>query len=486
MRWQLRLTIQRYEHHFHQWGGFSNMGVDHMEGFQSWMPSIVESAQPMKNQSDAKALIRRIKALPEYVRNQINNLSEGVASNRVAAQVPVQRTLRQLEEIIAGSPSHSPLVAAAARLPKNIRAIYRKKLEDVVKSSAVPAYRAYSDYLKKYVSNARTDESPGLCALPGGIKAYKHLIEYFTSLKISPEELHAIGHEELRQIHGEMAAVAQRMGHKGTTASFMDKVRQDPKNFFRTREEIVQSAKDFVERTFLLLPRYFGTLPQTPLVVKPIESYLEKNDVGARYTNPPNDLSQPGIYYINTYAPSTRPKFSMASLTAHEGVPGHHLQIALAVENRDLPTFQRYAESTAFKEGWALYCERLADEMGLYKDDLSRIGMLSDQAFRACRLVVDTGLHAMGWSRQQTIAFMKENTPMSEGQVISEVDRYMIWPGQALAYKVGQRAIVALRTELQEKLGPSFDIKKFHDALLSHGPLPLTVMRQTVLRQFLG
>jgi uncharacterized protein (DUF885 family) len=176
----------------------------------------------------------------------------------------------------------------------------------------------------------------------------------------------------------------------------------------------------------------------------------------------------------------------MASLTAHEGVPGHHLQIALAVENRDLPTFQRYAESTAFKEGWALYCERLADEMGLYKDDLSRIGMLSDQAFRACRLVVDTGLHAMGWSRQQTIAFMKENTPMSEGQVISEVDRYMIWPGQALAYKVGQRAIVALRTELQEKLGPSFDIKKFHDALLSHGPLPLTVMRQTVLRQFLG
>jgi uncharacterized protein (DUF885 family) len=299
-------------------------------------------------------------------------------------------------------------------------------------------------------------------------------------LDIAPEEIHRIGLEELQGIQDEMQAIASRMGSGNGIKAFLDGVRSDPKNFYRSREEVVQGARDCVSDTHKRLPDFFGTLPKTPLIVMPIEEYKEKNEVGARYYSPPEDLSRPGIYYINTYEPESRPKFSMASLTAHEGVPGHHLQIALAAENKSIPTFQRFADSTAFIEGWALYSERLADEMGLYSDDLSKLGMISNQAFRACRLVVDTGLHALGWSRQKAIDFMKENTPMSEAEVISEIDRYMIWPGQALAYKMGQRAIAALRRDLERKMGSAFDIRRFHDAVLENGPLPLTAMREAV------
>jgi uncharacterized protein (DUF885 family) len=301
---------------------------------------------------------------------------------------------------------------------------------------------------------------------------------------LSADELHRIGLEEIEVLRDEMTQIARRAGHAGDLENFLESVRKDPENFFKTREEVLKNAELLVGRSTEKLPEWFGALPKTALVVKPIEEFQEKNDAAARYFQPPTDLARPGVYYINTYKPESRPRFSMASLAAHEGVPGHHLQIALALENAGLPQFRRSAGFTAYIEGWALYAERLGDEMGLYPDDLSRLGMLSDQALRAARLVVDTGIHAKDWPRDRAIEFMRSNTPMSQEEIEAEVDRYTVWPGQALAYKVGQREIMALRDEARSRTGRRFDIKAFHDAVLRHGPLPLPVLRESVLEAF--
>lgn len=484
LRWQSRMILERQAHKLYQWGGFFSHGVDHMDGIQSAIPTTVELAQPMKTQADVRALLRRLSAMPRHFQNHADNLREGLEEGRVATLKPVEKTIRQLSEMLRAKPADSPYVSALKRLPGKLRNRCRDSVLKAVERYAYPAYATYLDFLKdRYLRRARPETKPGICHVPGGEAAYRHLIQFHGTTGLSPREIHDIGLGELEALREELRAVARRMGHRGGAQSFLDAVRKNPGNFFKARGQIVAEARRLVRETYALLPRYFGVLPKTPLRVEPIEPYKEKNDVGARYFSPPQDLSRPGVYFVNTYDPSSRARFSMSSLTAHEGVPGHHLQIAIALENQDLPVFRRFADPTAFIEGWALYSERLADEMGLYRDDLSRVGMLKDQAFRACRLVVDTGLHAMGWSRQKAVDFMVANTPMSEGEIVSEVDRYTIWPGQALAYKLGQRAIVELRRELERKLGPRFKLAAFHDAVLSNGALPLPVLREAVLRR---
>ncbi|MBI5630595.1 MAG: DUF885 domain-containing protein [Elusimicrobia bacterium] len=475
LKLEIERRLQEARHKFYQWD------VDHMDGPQTWIATVVEVAQPMRTSSDAEAMLSRMAEIPLYFSRHIENLREGLREGRVAARVPVDKTVAQLESILKTPADQSPYAAAGRRLPLVLKGKYLAKIAAAVREKVYPAYAEYLDFLKnEYRSRART-EGIGLSSLPGGEAAYRFKILYHTTLAKTPEELHETGRAELKSIRAEMEAIATRMGHDGGLASFLEAVRRDPRNFFKTREEILETAKTLVSSATARLPQYFGLLPRTPLVVKPIEDYKEKNDVAARYFQPPDDLSRPGIYYINTYEPETRPRFSMISLAAHEGVPGHHLQLTLAQEQRSLPTFRRQADFTAFVEGWALYSERLVEEMGLYPDDLSRVGMLSDQALRACRLVVDTGIHSMNWSRRQAIDFMKENTPMSEAEITAEVDRYIIWPGQALAYKVGQREILALRHESEARLGPSFDIKAFHDAVLKNGAVPLSILRRTVL-----
>lgn len=472
MKWQLDLALERGRHKLYQWD------VDHMDGPQSMIPTVIEQAQPMKTARDAEALLKRMQALPGYFRNQIQNLREGVAAKRVAARVPVEKLIGQLEGLLKIPADQTPYAAAAQKLPEDVKARYLPLIIAAVNAQAYSAYREYLDFLKlEYLERSRK-EKIGLSDLPEGLSAYRYQIRYHTTLDKTPEELHQMGLDELKGIHEETTAIAQKMKHSGDLASFLEKVRTDPDNFFKTREEVLKNAQDLVARAKAKLPEFFGLMPKTDLVVKPIEEYKEKNAVAAQYYPPPDDLSRPGIYYINTYEPETRPRFSMTSLAAHEGVPGHHFQIALALEQRGLPVFRRHADSTAYVEGWALYTERLAEEMGLYQDDLSRVGMLSDQALRASRLVVDTGLHAFGWSRQKAIDFMKANTPMSEEEIIAEVDRYTVWPGQALAYKVGQREIMALRAQSQEKLGKQFDIRTFHDTVLKNGAIPLSVLRR--------
>lgn len=473
LKLKLEFSKEWYGHKFYQWG------VDQMDGPQSWFAQLMNFT-PLKTKKDAKDLLSRFNAYPGYLGQYISNLKEGLAEGRTAARVPTLRVIEQIDGMLAVPPEGSPFGQKAANLPQELRSPYEAKLMKAVQKSVYPALEGLSRFLKEeYLPHTREKEV-GVWAIEGGTQAYRFMIRYHTTLEWTAEELHRIGLQELKEIHDEMADIAKRMGHEGSLVAFFDKVKSDPKNFFSTREEVQESAKKLMSRIYEKLPRYFGALPAIACEIKPIEEYREKDAAAAFYYPPPEDGSRPGIYYINTYEPSSRARYEMAPLAAHEAVPGHHLQIALAVEAKGLPQFRRHSHFTAFTEGWALYTERLADEMGIYEDDITRFGMLTNQALRASRLVVDTGMHALHWTRQQAIDFMKENALMPELEVVTEVDRYIIWPGQALAYKVGQRELQALRKEAEEKLGLKFDIRKFHDVVLKNGSVPLPTLRQIV------
>lgn len=460
---------------------FWQFNVDHIDGYQSWIPTVITTAQPLKTSDDAEALLLRLKAFPSFFAAHVANLREGMKEGRVAARVPVERCIKQLEELASQKPAESPFNEAVKKLPADLEKLYGPKLLQAVETHVQPAYALYLRFLKdEYLPVTRVDKI-GLSELPQGKEAYAFEIRYHTTVDKTPDQLHQMGLDELKQIREELAKIAKRRKFKGDVKAFAESIKKDPANFYKTREEIVRDAQQLIARAQAKVPQYFGTVPKTPLVVKPFEDYKEKNMPAAEYFEPADDLSRPGIYYINTYQPETRPRYAMTSLAAHEGIPGHHFQIALAMEKRDLPTFRRHGEFNAFVEGWALYTERLAEEMGLYQDDLSRVGMLSDQALRAARLVVDTGIHSFGWSRQKAIDFMKDSTVDSEEEIVNEVDRYIIWPGQALSYKVGQREILALRAESQKALGKKFDLRRFHDDVLKNGAIPLSILRTVVL-----
>lgn len=471
---QLEADLAHFEHR--HW----EFEVDGTDGPQTRIASLVAMAQPMADELDAQRLLRRMEEFPRFFDEQIANLDEGLAAGRAGVASPVDRTIEQLRAQLALPPERTPFADAAARLPGRLRPRLGPLIEDAVRRRVNPAYERYLRYLETYRRRARPDDRPGLCHLPGGEAAYGERIRFRTTLDLRPDDIHRGGVSDLESLKEEMRAVAGRLGHRGSLPEIFDAVRRDPRAHFDTPEQMVRESTQLVERLNAGLPRYFGRLPKTPCVVKPVEPFRERSAPSGQYYSPPDDLSRPGIFQINTFEPENRERFVLAALTAHETVPGHHLQIALAAENRALPLFQRRAAFTAYIEGWALYAERLADEMGVYEEDFSRLGMLMEQAFRACRLVVDTGLHAQGWSREQAIVCMLESLPMSRLQIEAEVDRYVVWPGQALAYKIGQREIEALRREREKVLGPAFDLRAFHDAVLAHGPLPMPLLRQVV------
>jgi uncharacterized protein (DUF885 family) len=306
------------------------------------------------------------------------------------------------------------------------------------------------------------------------------MIKIHTSLDLSPDEIHRFGLEELRRIRAETERLgAQELG-LGDFTAIQRRLRDDPALHFATRAQVEATAHGALARAAAAMPTFLNRPPRTPCVVKPIESFEEKDSTIAYYQPAAMDGTRPGTYYVNTSEPTTRPRFEAEVLAFHESIPGHHIQIALAQELADVPLFQRHLGVTAFVEGWGLYSERLADELGLYSDGLSRLGMLSFDAWRASRLVVDTGMHAMGWSRAQAIAFMRDNTPLADNNILNEIDRYICWPGPAVAYKIGQREILRLRAGAQARLGPRFDLRAFHDVVLGSGAVSLTVLRAQV------
>jgi uncharacterized protein (DUF885 family) len=344
-----------------------------------------------------------------------------------------------------------------------------------------PAYARYLALIDdELLPRARPDGKSGVSALPDGAACYQAQIMNHTGLQRTAAQLHQLGLDEMARIHGEMKTAGQRLFGTPDLAAIFAKLRTDPAFHFKSGAEVLKKAEDSLAAARARMPQFFGVVPRTDCVVKEIPAYAQAYSTIAYYQEPHPGDGKPGEFRVNVSAPETRPRHEAAVLAYHESIPGHHLQIARAQELPEMPAFRRYMGVTAFVEGWGLYSERLADEMGLYADDSDRIGMLDYDAWRAARLVVDTGLHALGWSRQQAIDYMKQSTALAENNIVNEVDRYIAAPGQALAYKVGQLEIRRLRAEAEKTLGSAFDIKGFHDAVLGGGAVTLAVLADQV------
>jgi len=421
--------------------------------------------------------LERLGRYPAYIDAVVGVLDEGEAAGRTAARVVVERVIGQVERLADTPPEASP-VAEMVQPPAPED---RDRLVDVLRRDVYPAYHHLLDAMRAYAPAAR--DEVGLWATPGGDAAYRVAIKASTSLAEEPEDLHAYGLAQIEAINEERAAIAARHGRTSWHA-FLAELDADPANHATEPDGLVVRAAAQIELAMAEAPRYFTRLPRAACIVQAVEAYREKDAPFAFYYPPTKDLSRPGIYFVNTYDLPQRPFHMLATTTYHEAVPGHHFQIALEQELEELSEFRRFGSrlaGTAFVEGWGLYAERLADEIGLYEDDIERLGMLGAQAWRAARLVVDTGIHALRWTRERSVDFLIDCglTPIN---ATIETDRYIAWPGQALAYMVGQREILRLREELERRDGARFDLRDFHDQTIGHGSLSLDALRRELPR----
>ena len=441
--------------------------------------------QTIRTPADGRALVDRWRAVARYLDQIRAALREAAADGRVAVETPVQRQVEVLEHLDQTPPDEWKLAAPATAphddWPAADLAAFRTQLLEAVADVAIPAFRRYRETLERDIAPvARSAEEPGLVHVPGGAEAYRTLIRVHTTLDLSPEDIHGTGLAEIERIDAEFVELGRRVLGTRDLRSTLAALRDDRNLRFSTAEEVFETAKRSLARAQAAVGDWFGRVPAAACVVVPIPSHSEVHQTIAYYSWPAMDGSRPGRYYINLYAPETRPRYEAEALAFHEAVPGHHLQTAVAQELPGLPAFQRMLGSTAFAEGWGLYTERLSDEMGLYTSDMDRFGILSFDAWRAGRLVVDTGMHALGWTRRQAIDFLKDHSALGENNIANEVDRYIVWPGQALAYKVGQLEIVRLRRDAEARLGARFDIRSFHDTVLGAGAVSLPVLRGLV------
>ncbi|MCU0505228.1 MAG: DUF885 domain-containing protein [Chloroflexi bacterium] len=468
--------------------GVDEWSVDPLEGPQVEFEN-VEAYQPVATAADGEALVARWRAMGPYVDATTANLRRTLADGRVAARAPVVKSIAELDQVAATPDADLALLAPArADHPDWVAAdlsSFRDEVAAAVRDVVRPAFARLRAVLHdEILPAARPDDRPGIVHVPGGAAAYHDLIRYHTSLDLPAEELHATGLEEITRIDAEFVALGARVLGTRDLDETLARLRDDPALHFATREEIVAVAEASLARAAAALPATFGILPQAPCAVVPMGPHEEEHSTIAYYRQPALDGSRPGQYYVNTSAPATRPRYEAEALAFHESIPGHHLQIAIGQELTGIPEFRRHLGPTAFFEGWGLYTERLSDEMGLYSGDLDLFGVLSFDAWRACRLVVDTGMHALGWSRSSAIDFMRAHTALGANNIANEVDRYIVWPGQALAYKTGQLEILRLRDEAHAAAGTAFDIRAFHDAVLDGGALPLATLREVVTERF--
>jgi len=434
---------------------------------------------------DAANFVARTKAMGPYLDQCIANLKAGLDAGQVASQASVTKTLDEMDHLLAQPVdewgSMAPTKAEHSGWPAGARETFTTNLRAAVNESLKPGLVRYRDFLKQTIlPKARPEDKAGLAALPGGIECYRKLIRMHTSLDKTPEELHQLGLDQVAKFRRDLSELGAKALGTSDIAEIQKKLRTDPAMQFATAEEVETKAREALGRAKATIPHYFGILPKADCQVKVMGMHEAPYSTIAYYREGTKDGSRPGYYMINTYKPETRPRYEAEALAFHESIPGHHLQIAIAQELTGIPEFRKFQGVTAFVEGWGLYSERLADDMGLYSSDVDRIGMLSYDAWRSCRLVVDTGMHAMGWSRQQAIDYMMENSCLAKNNVENEVDRYLVSPGQALAYKVGQLEILSLREEGRKRLGDRFDIKAFHDAVLRNGAVALPVLREQV------
>ena len=441
--------------------------------------------QPFETVKDYDDFLKRLDGFVAWTDQAIVNMREGIAKGYTLPRVLGERVLPQLQAHVVAKPEDSLYFGPVRDMPADFSAADRERLtaayRAAIETKVVPSYRRLHDFMRdEYLPKSRT--SVGLDALPDGKAWYEYNVRDVTTTAYTPAQIHEIGLSEVARIRGEMKGVMEKVGFKGTLDEFFVFLNTDPQFVHPSREALVQGYVDIKNRVNPELPRLFETLPKADYEVRAVEPFREKSAAGGSYQAASEDGSRPGIFYANAYDLKARPKWAMEALSLHEGNPGHHFQITLQREQKDLPKFRRFGGYTAYSEGWGLYAESLGSELGLYVDPYQYFGMLEGELFRAIRLVVDTGLHSKGWTREQVLDYIEENSATSEARRVSETERYIAIPGQALAYKIGQLKILELRSRAPRELGDRFDLRKFHTVILADGPLPLDVLEARVDR----
>lgn len=438
----------------------------------------------MRDAQDYEDYIARLNDIPRYFDENIDNMRRGVADGFVLPQIVVDGVLptvqAQVKDAAEDSTFFGPFQDISDRVSAGDQESIRTRGRQAIEQGVIPAFAAVAEFLE---NEYEASQSLGAEQLPDGQAFYAHQIRRYTTLTdISSDDIHTIGLAEVARIRAEMEAIIERVGFDGDFKAFTTFMRTDPQFYASTAEELLKETAWIAKRIDHVMPGYFATLPRQSYGVVPVPEEIAPNYTTGAYRGAPPGGSKGGEYWVNTYALDQRPLYEIAALTLHEAVPGHHHQSALALEIPGAPAFRKSLYFSAYGEGWALYAEFLGEEMGIYRDDYERFGRLSYEMWRACRLVIDTGLHAKGWSRERAQAYLADNTSLSTGNIRAEVDRYISWPGQALSYKLGEIRIRELRAYAEETLGDRFDIRTFHDALLVNGAMPLAMLERQVLR----
>lgn len=461
--------IAREQCHFEEWS-ISPRG----NPVTAW--SELPQLHPIKSDADGKSFVARLDQAAQSIDTTIANMRLGKAEGWYPNRESTRRVLKMTERLL-GKKTEAWAMTAPAKEHEAIRADVLRIAEEEIR----PAFERYEKFLEEEIlPQARSQEESGLAALPFGEACYGARVAAYTTLPLKAETIHETGLAQMERINAEMKKLGEKLFGTGELKVILEKLRTDESLYFESAEQIEEKAKRALAAARAAIPKYFGRLPEAKCVVRRIPDYEAPYTTIAYYREPVPDGSKPGEYFVNVYEPTTRPKFEAEALAFHESIPGHHLQIAIAQELPDLPAFRKHVYLSVFGEGWALYTEQLAREMGLYGGDLDLMGMYSFEAWRAARLVVDTGIHAMGWSRERAKKYMAEHTALALNNIDNEVDRYIVWPAQALSYMTGQLEILRLRREAEQTLGDRFDLAAFHDVVLGGGAVSMPVLRRRV------
>lgn len=457
------------------------MPVNQMGGIYSTYPQLVAELS-FKTVKDYDDWIARLHQIPNAFDQVTLNMELGVQDHRVPPRYLLEKALEQVKLLASEKPEESPLALPLKEFPAAIPAAEQGRIKTemlaAIAQEDLPAYQRFARFMEvTYVPAGRTE--PGISALEDGAKYYQFLIRRTTTTDLTADQIHQIGLEEVAKDEAAMLAIAQKLGFKDL-ASFRASLKTNPKLKATSREQLLDAYRGYLGPMKAKLPELFGTLPRAPFEVVPVPDYLEKTSAPAYYEAGTPDGSRPGRLFIDTYNATDRNLYQVEAIAYHEGLPGHHLQISIANELTDIPTFRKYGHYTAYTEGWGLYAEQLGKDVGFYQDPYSDYGRLESDIWRAIRLVVDTGVHSEGWSRQQMVDYFHAHSNVDETSVQAEVDRYIAWPSQALAYKIGQLKILQLRDKARKELGPKFDIRAFHDQVLDAGALPLDLLEARV------
>ncbi|MFY9825729.1 MAG: DUF885 domain-containing protein [Thermoanaerobaculia bacterium] len=458
------------------------MPVNQVGGVQQGIPQLL-TYMPVHNVKDYENILARLRGIPRVVDQTLALLNKGLQEGITPPRVTLRDVPAQVGNLLVDDPMKSPMLKAFQKFPADVPAAEQERLKSeavkVFKEAVLPAFRKLQNFLANTYLPASRD-SIAMSDLPDGKAWYAFNVRASTTTNLTPEEIHQIGLSEVKRIRKQMDDLIASTGFKGSFADFTAFLRTDPRFFYDKPEDLLTGYRDIAKRIDPGLVKLFGKLPRLTYGVIPVPSYSEKSQTTAYYEDGSQAAGRPGYFYANTYDLKSRPKWEMEALTLHEAVPGHHLQLALAQEMENVPEWRRHDDYTAFVEGWGLYAESLGPDLGLYEDPYSKFGQLTYEIWRAIRLVVDTGMHTMGWTRQQALDYFKANSAKAEHDIEVEVDRYIVWPGQALAYKIGELKIKEMRAYAEKELGPRFDVRAFHDHVLGNGALPLDLLEKNI------